>query len=106
MAIADEFRAYVNQYSTQFNMYSTDDKNVNIDFGFQARILRVQNKGGTTLHYSLNSSVATTAHPELLSGDKIKLDIVALSGIGIVSTTTTTSTGGSNEKLVVINAWG
>ncbi len=86
-------------------MYSTEDKNVDIDFGFQARTLRVENRGSTPLHFSLNSSSATTAHPELLSGKTIELGVGSLSGIGIVSTSTTTSTGGSNEKLVVIDAW-
>lgn len=73
-------------------------------FGFLSERVRLVNRGGIPLHFSLDSSTATTDDPELLHGEVF--DGEAETAVaGVISTSTTTSTGGE-DKQYRLDAWG
>ena len=74
------------------------------DFGFTSERVRIRNRGGVPLHFSLDSSVATTSDPELLHGEKFDGE-AETEVAGVISTSTTTSTGGE-DKRYTLDAWG
>jgi len=74
------------------------------DFGFESERIRLVNRGGVPLHYSLDSSVATTGDPELRHGEVFDGE-GETKVMGVISTSTTTSTGGE-DKQYLLSAWG
>jgi len=74
------------------------------DFGFTSERVRLVNRGGVPLHFSLDSSTATTDDPELLHGEVFDGEATTKVA-GLISTSTTTSTG-SEDKQYQLSAWG
>ena len=103
MAIVRESRTWQTEFTSRFSTWTTGTGG-GIDFGFNAEHIRLKNRGGVSLFFSLGSSVATTASPELLPGDTFEAYLPAsVRGLGHLSTTTSTA---ANDSLVTVDAWG
>ncbi len=103
MAIVRETRTWQEEFTSRFLVYTTGTGG-GIDFGFNAEHIRLKNRGGVSLFFSLGSSVATTASPELPAGDTFEAYLPAsVRGLGHLSTTTSTA---ANDSLVTVDAWG
>lgn len=92
-----------NQFRSEFFAGSTGV--TGLDFNFDAMYIRVRNKGGVPVHFSLNSTVATSGDPEILPGGKFEASLPPVSAMGVMTTSTTTSTAGE-DTLVAVEAWG
>lgn len=90
-----------NQYSFAGQVSTGGDGH---DFGFPSERVRLINRGGVPLHYSLDSSAATTGDPELLHGQVFDGE-AETQVAGVISTSTTTSTAGE-DKHYQLSAWG
>ena len=103
MAIVRESESWQTEFTSRFLTFTTGTGG-GINFGFNAEHIRIKNKGGVALFFSLGSSVATTGSPELLPGDTFEAYLPAsVRGLGHTSTTTSTA---ANDSLVTVDAWG
>lgn len=96
-------RQFANQFSTELFLGSTSA--FGFDFGFRASHVRLENKGGVPVRFSLRSTVASTDDPALAPGRDQIFEVLGIHGMGAMTTSTTTSTAGQ-DTLVAISAWG
>jgi len=103
MAIVRESKTWQAEFTSRFLTFTTGVGG-GIDFGFNAEHIRLKNKGGVSLFFSLGSSVATTGSPELPPGETFQAYLPAsVRGLGHTSTTTSTA---ANDSLATVDAWG
>lgn len=95
MPTAENQFSFAGQLSTAGDGYA---------FGFETQRIRLRNRGGVPLHFSFDSSAATTSDPELLHRETYE-GPAETAVMGVISTSTTTSTAGE-DKRYTLDVWG